>query len=647
MRNGNGIDKILLVIIFTIILGVFLVIIDKISSNNSKPINNTNNATNTIIVNDPELILLGEKTITLQNGEKYIDPGYYGIKSDGSIDNDVLVIGNNFDTTDPGTYIIKYTYNNLTKTRTIIVLEPEKKEETYELILELKGDADVTLELNHTYDDPKVIAKYGDLNLEDKVIINSNLDNTKVGSYKITYTLEYEGIKKELVRNINVVDNSLNLIFVSSTTSYTNQNITLSVNIEGDSYDYVVLPNNTTTKDRIITYEITENGRYTFKAYNKSGVAYSKSIVYSNIDRTNPTGKCSATINKNNTVFSVNATDNIKISKYIYYDNSTGLSNSSSPSFTYNSKTSKDLYVKVVDVAGNDIKIKCDVTDNSYDKPILPEKNENVIFKGETNTLKVYISKFSSYYLTRIWAYNPYSQANKHDSPEYGSKLYRPSELLGMATNDNNLKNKLLVGFNASGFYLKDKYDPDSVNLYPKYNKTSVGTIVITNGKVIRNVYDPGDVVTWFITGIDKNNKMVVFTDLKRSATTVAEKKKWSQTVINSGIRNTYTFAAPIILEGKKTSYNSSNSRMPGANNIHKELQLLCQINDNNFVLFTTTDSTRNTGIEKFLELGCQTAVNLDGGGSVALIYKEKNSETIKTVIGNGRALPEVGYFSE
>jgi len=86
---------------------------------------------------------------------------------------------------------------------------------------------------------------------------------------------------------------------------------------------------------------------------------------------------------------------------------------------------------------------------------------------------------------------------------------------------------------------------------------------------------------------------------------------------------------------------------MPGGNETPKGLQLFCQINDNNFVLFTSGNETRNKGINLFLNLGCKTAVNLDGGGSIALIFKSSNSSQIDTIVGNGRSLPEVGYFSE
>ena len=86
---------------------------------------------------------------------------------------------------------------------------------------------------------------------------------------------------------------------------------------------------------------------------------------------------------------------------------------------------------------------------------------------------------------------------------------------------------------------------------------------------------------------------------------------------------------------------------MPGSNDGKKGLQLLCQINDNNFALFTSASETRNKAIDVFMNLGCKTAVNLDGGGSVALLFKSANSNKIEVIVGNNRSLPEVGYFSE
>jgi len=190
---------------------------------------------------------------------------------------------------------------------------------------------------------------------------------------------------------------------------------------------------------------------------------------------------------------------------------------------------------------------------------------------------------------------------------------------------------------------LKDVYGVYSVEKYPAYDKTSDGTVVITNGKVIRNSYKHA-YRTMFITGIDEDNNLLIFTD--SAATTKAQieaKKKWADEVIASGIRNTYTFASPLVIDGKMSN---KTTNMPGINSKLKR-QAICQVNTNNFILITGTDLDRNDLINIMLDLKCQTGTNLDGGGSIALLFKGKNSSMIDTVIGNGRSLPEVAYFSE
>ena len=253
------------------------------------------------------------------------------------------------------------------------------------------------------------------------------------------------------------------------------------------------------------------------------------------------------------------------------------------------------------------------------------------------------LTKKSGYYITRIWAYDPYYQLNKYDSPEYGTKLYKPKDLLQRAINKDNLSGDLIVGFNASGFYLKDTYDASSVSKYSKYDKTSVGTLVITNGQVIRNVYDKA-YKTWYIAGIDPSNTLKIFTDKKASgASEINEKKEWANGVINSKIRNTFTFASPLVVNGVKSDITTS---MPSASS-KVNRQAICQVNSNNFVLITGSNLNRNDLINIMLDLNCQVGTNLDGGGSIALLYKEPNSSTITPIIGNGRSLTEVGYFTE
>jgi len=636
-----------IIFIFITIIAVFFII----SNNNHNKTQKKNYTEN--YKSEKKLVLFGSDLITLKNGEKYQEPGYYAVTENDIIDSsNVIVIGNDFDTTIAGNYTITYQYKNLVKIRTITVLEkePELENEIEDILkLTLKGDEVITLEVGDKYDEPGYEATYNDLNVNNLVSVISDLNINKTGTYTITYTIIYKEQIKEITRNVIVVDNNLTINLTKSNSNYTNTDVNINVNIEGNSFAYLVLPNNTVTENKNTTYKVNENGTYIFKGYNKNGKEFQETIIISNIDKMKPTGTCIATLNKNNTIIKVNATDNNKITNYIYYDNNKQINQSTNSNYTYNQKTSKNILVKVIDLAGNSSNITCQIIDNSYEDPILPSSTENVVFKGETDTLKVYISKYSSYHLTRVWMKNPYTQVNKYDCPSYGKSRCKTADLLSQATNSYNLKNKIVIGFNASGMYSKSEgWDEESVKAYKAYNETSVGTLVITNGKVIRNVYDKGDRKTWFITGINKDNKMLVFEDTKMKETTVQEKKKWSESVINSGIRNTFTFAAPVILNGQKTNPKDSKySAMPdNSNKTKKGLQLLCQINDNNFVLFTG-NTTRNTAIDKFMQLGCKTAVNLDGGGSIYLFYKEKNSDNFVKLRGGNRTLTEIGLFTE
>ena len=611
--------------ILSIIIVIFLVIILSLTFYlNSKPSNNT-------VIKEDNLTLFGASLIELQKGEEYIEPGYYAISKLDINETEKVLVSGTVDTKTPGTYIITYKYN------------------TSLFALELKGDKVIEITKNSSYQEPGYIAydKSGN-DISKQVVITGSVNPNVVGTYKITYKITSENQTLEKTRTVKVVDkqiidDSLNLI-LSYDTKLTNKEITVSIKVEGSTFDYLVYPNKVVTTNSTSTYIIKENGTYTFLAYNKSGRKFKKEITITSIDLVKPTGSCIATINNSSTNIMVSNL-NKQIDTYTYYDNTKVITTTTTKSYNYNLKTSNNVFVNLKDLAGNTNLISCKIIDNSFYSAITPINGENVILERTTSTLKVYVSKYSNYYLTRVWVRNPYSQLNKFDSFEYGTNLYRPSALLKGASDTYNLKNKFLLGFNASGFYLKDKYDAESVNKYSKYNKTSVGTLVITNGKVIRNYYDKS-FKTWYIMGIDKNNQMRLFTDSKATTSSeINEKKVFSNTVIYSGIRNTFTFAAPLILNGVRANIKTS---MPNPNNnTLKGIQTICQVNDNNFVLITSTSMKRNDAIEKMLSLNCKTATNLDGGGSVALLYKDIGSNEVKVILGNNRSLTEVAYFSE
>ena len=442
------------------------------------------------------------------------------------------------------------------------------------------------------------------------------------------------------------INKNLTITYKLITNNPVNIDLTAYYEVEGKYFDKIILPDGSSSKLNKGTFTVSENGTYKLVAYNSSNKIFEQEFTVNNIDKEVPVGICEATLTNIDTKIVVNATDNNIITKYEYIDDEKVMGVSLTNEYVNNNKTSTNIIVKVFDEAGNSNELKCNIINNAYFEPILPDTNENVLYKGETETLKFYIINKSGYYLTRIWALDPYTQLNKAASPEYGVKMYSPRNLLEKTVISDNLQDKMVIGFNTSGFYLKDTYDASSVTAYPAYDKTSVGTIVINNGQVIRNVYNHA-IKQWYLTGITKDNKMVIFEDNKaKTAEEISDKQKWSQTVLDSGIRNTFNFAGPVILNGQRLT-NFSPSMPYSDNNSEIGLQLICQINDNNFALFTASKAKRNTAINVFESIGCQTATNFDGGGSIALLYKERNSTTFQGVIGGSRQMPEVGYFTE
>ena len=73
---------------------------------------------------------------------------------------------------------------------------------------------------------------------------------------------------------------------------------------------------------------------------------------------------------------------------------------------------------------------------------------------------------------------------------------------------------------------------------------------------------------------------------------------------------------------------------------------IVCQIDRNNYVMLTALSHGVSELKPILTGLGCKTAINLDGGGSVALLYKSKGGN-VETLYGGGRSIVDVFYFVE
>lgn len=593
--------------------------------------------------------LNGKENMTIKKGAEYKEKGFAAFSTlEGDISEYVTISGN-VDPDEPGIYKIYYTLEYKTVSQTL-----ERKVEVVDKYsIMINGDAVVYVLKGGEYKEQGVSVTASDgSKIEHEVKIENEVDTSMEGNYYINYKVTFGDVEKELMRKVVVY--ALNYEIKADTTTTTNDKVTISFNTDSNYYAYTIY-NDKKTSLKTFDVQVYSNMKMTYKIYDIFGNYVTEEVDISNINRTPLTATCTATVYDNQTAFNVSS--NRKISKVEYFGAGIRIATDTGANYTYKGKLNpkSSISIALYDSSSESVKADCKVVDKTTSSSTspspspstapqtTPSSNGSVVFSSDSSTMKVTITKTSTYYITRVWMQNPYQQINKFDSPSYGSSLVRPSKLLSNAVSTYGLTNKTLVGFNASGFYLKDTYDAASVNKYSAFDKTSVGTIVITNGKVVRNAYTKA-YKTWYIAGVDSSNTLRIFTDKAgTSDSELATKKTWADSVVNSGIRNTFTFAGPLVLDGKATS---STTSFPSASSALNR-QAICQVDANNFVLITGTKLTRQNLIDIMLNLNCRTGTNLDGGGSIALLYKEKGSTEIKKVIGDSRTLTEVGYFSD
>ena len=632
-------------IITCLVLLVFCIIILIFDNGKSKE-----SLDDTIVVSETEKVgfkLNGKTNLTVKKNSEYKDRGFAAFSSLEDDISEYVSVKGNVDTDVPGVYKIYYTleYKTISKTleRTVEVIDKQS--------VMINGDAVVYVLKGSDYKELGVSAKDSEGNeLKYEVKIDNKVDISKTGNYYVNYEVTVDDVKYELMRKVVVYDMTYEL--KANTTAATSDKVILSFNTENNYYAYTIY-NDKKTSLKKFDVEVYSNMKITYKIYDIFGNYVIEEVDIKNINKNPLNGTCNAIVSDSNTVFSV--TSNKNISNIEYFGAGIRIASVNNANYTYNGKLNpkSNISVKIYDTNNKNVSVNCKITDKTTSSNINPQPstapqftpldNGKVVFSSDTDTMKVNITKVSSYYITRVWMKNPHQQVNKFDSPNYGTKLEYPSYLLADAVAARNLTDKTLIGFNASGFYKKGIYDADSVKKYPAFDKTSVGTIVITNGQVVRNAYTKA-YKTWYTVGVDPSNTLRIFVDSKATTEAeLAEKKLWADSVINSGIRNTFTFAGPLVIDGKKSditdTYGNARDKL--------SRQAICQVDANNFVLITGTNLNLKDLKNIMLSLNCKTGTNLDGGGSIALLYKEKNSTEIKRIIGNGRALPEIGYFSD
>ncbi len=575
--------------------------------------------------------LFGDEEVVIYEGNEYKELGYIAISEDGDNVSNKVKVKSNLNVNKVGTYKIKYSVRSLfkvyRKTRTIKVLQDNLKEVNFTL----NGSSMVNIKLGSNYSDPKFSCylKSNMQNLDRYVKITSNLNNKKEGVYEIKYTLAYNGKTKELSRKVYVYKETIS--YTLSTTALTNKPVTIKFRSNIHNFAYVILPNDNVIYKNEFSYNFYENNKYTFFVFDSLNNYETYTVNIDNIDKTPPSGTCKIVMKNGTTDYTVTSRDE-DISKYVY--NNEEKYTSTKNTYKVSTYLRNDM-VLLVDKAGNKTKVKCDVT-KSYEKVIKPSSKDNVVYSSTSDSLVVNIIKKDGYYLSRIWMKDPYLQVKKEMLSLNAKKLVLPKNILKQAINKYNLKSKIVLGGNASGPVMKGSHYSYVAERASYYNLKEPSALLVYNGNIIINDYKTyaGNTTIYYING---KNQLSYIPIMENNSP--IERKIAFENAISSGIYNTFAFNPMLVINGKVQSVSNDYYALRNG---------FCQINENNFIwVVSDTKKWNKPDFATFMgSLGCVNAANFDGGGSVALFYKEKFGN-IKTLTGNDRSLSSVIYFTE
>lgn len=128
----------------------------------------------------------------------------------------------------------------------------------------LIGENEVTIEYGNKYDELGYVAIVNDTDYHSKVIVENNVDETKLGEYEVNYYLTIKRLNKTLTRKVKVVDNTKPEIKITG-----NKEVTCTVKLNDcvlpkyeatDNYDGNITKNvtieNGINNDKKGTYEV-------------------------------------------------------------------------------------------------------------------------------------------------------------------------------------------------------------------------------------------------------------------------------------------------------------------------------------------------------------------------------------------------------
>jgi len=280
-------------------------------------------------------------------------------------DNGILIVDNKFKITVAGTYTIYYkTKGGKEYVKVFIATQDDI---TPNIVITLKETATNEIEVSITSKNT-IVRKKWDIGSHDisyftnngKVLANNIIPYTSSGFYTV-YAEDNSGYKT--IEIIEVVYKDIEppvIQLTPSTTTFTNQNIIITINVQdSSSIDVIKWASGDRTAEYFETggvevannsVEVDTNGIYTAYARDSSGNTAVKTIAINIIDKVMPTATASQIVSGNKSTITVNAQDDFSGIKSITNPDMSVVNTSTSVFVAYSNTT---YNFKIEDKAGN------------------------------------------------------------------------------------------------------------------------------------------------------------------------------------------------------------------------------------------------------------------------------------------------------
>jgi len=334
------------------------VIVD--NSGNYKPYLACNEYETPLIDNSESIgvTLKGHAVTVIPKGIPYVDAGVSFGKA--------TIIGKVG--TEEGVYDLTYNVPlngiNHTLRRMVIVTDNSYVRTLYPNITLTGNKIEYTLRGYDYHDKGATATDNLDGNITDKISGSHNIDPNVSGEYEYVYMVtNSRGYTNTVKRKVVVVENYTSTVLTASVTpeTMTNQNVTISLNIFGNNFKSLFLPDQREVNTNTASYVVSSTGDYTFLAIDKDGKSISKTIRIDNIDKTPPTGTCFAQVYPQYVDIQANLTTNKQISGFNYIVDGQQSGYLNSTTYRMVRTNAKTASIQIKDIIGNTSTNNCTV----------------------------------------------------------------------------------------------------------------------------------------------------------------------------------------------------------------------------------------------------------------------------------------------